>query len=78
MKEAAHALFGYAFAQDGIEKILARYVTSNDSVHHVAQILGFQTDGVERAARWMEGSLVNITQASLLRKEWLSQGNPYA
>lgn len=70
MEEAAHALFEYAFAQPGIEKILARYVSNNKAVCHLSKILGFQVDGIERAARFLDGEFIPMTQASILREEY--------
>lgn len=72
MHEVLEVLLDYAFSKEGIHKVIGRYIASHRSAQKINEYLGFCRDGVERDARFFEGSYVDIAQDSLLKHEWLN------
>ena len=73
MHEAFESLLDYAFSQESIHKVIGRYIVTNRGAQKINEYFGFHRDGVERDARFFEGSYVDIAQDSLLKHEWLNR-----
>jgi len=65
-REAGAAIVRYAFEQRGIYRLQVRTEPDNGASCQVAQALGFQLEGVQRAAEWANGQPLDIATYALL------------
>lgn len=66
--EAARLLIEWGFDELGLHRIEAETLTSQRG--DMCAALGFQNEGVRRAAYWRRGEYVNADQWGLLQSEW--------
>jgi RimJ/RimL family protein N-acetyltransferase len=72
-KAAAMLLIEHGFTQLGLERIELGTSTENIPMQRLAESLGFQKEGVRRAALFKHGCFVDIIEYGLLKKEWRAE-----
>jgi ribosomal-protein-alanine N-acetyltransferase len=75
MPEALSALFRYGFGGMELNRIAATTHTENRRSQRVLQKLGFQREGLLREYYFRDGVYNDQILFSLLREEWVSQGD---
>lgn len=71
VQEAAEALIGVAFLEQGFLRIEASVETENAASRALLLGLGFRTEGVFRSYEWNRGNRIDLEWLGLLKADWM-------
>lgn len=70
--EAVELLTDYGFSQQGYHRLCARVFAFNDASQALLESLGFEREGTNREAVFVDGEYQDVYWYSLLAREWES------
>jgi ribosomal-protein-serine acetyltransferase len=73
MTLACRMVIEHCFTALDLNSIRIACADGNHKSAAIAERLGFQLDGINREAEWVNGQLLDQKRYSLLRREWLAQ-----